>query len=210
MQAEAILTLLNSFSLTTFSPSGKLVQIEHALAAVSQGATSLGIKGECLALSLTSRHFSHLTRRIGSLHSIQCHRHRDGKAATFSLGRRLIPRKSLSCLPQHRHRLLRHGSGFQSARSQSEKVGTGLLEDLWRISADKGARAGGGYNHARCDTERVGTRIVAFLAYIGRKGKEYEKLTYSVTPTSQWCSSIWCFAARGWVRQRSRPIIVPG
>jgi 20S proteasome subunit alpha 2 len=35
-----------SFSLTTFSPSGKLVQIEHALAAVSQGATSLGIKGK--------------------------------------------------------------------------------------------------------------------------------------------------------------------
>ncbi|KDN46478.1 N-terminal nucleophile aminohydrolase [Tilletiaria anomala UBC 951] len=33
-----------SFSLTTFSPSGKLVQIEHALAAVSAGATSLGIK----------------------------------------------------------------------------------------------------------------------------------------------------------------------
>ncbi|PWO00617.1 N-terminal nucleophile aminohydrolase [Tilletiopsis washingtonensis] len=33
-----------SFSLTTFSPSGKLVQIEHALAAVSSGATSLGIK----------------------------------------------------------------------------------------------------------------------------------------------------------------------
>ena len=33
-----------SFSLTTFSPSGKLVQIEHALNAVSQGATSLGIK----------------------------------------------------------------------------------------------------------------------------------------------------------------------
>lgn len=34
-----------SFSLTTFSPSGKLVQIEHALAAVQAGATSLGIKG---------------------------------------------------------------------------------------------------------------------------------------------------------------------
>ncbi|KAL0221454.1 hypothetical protein RCL1_001308 [Eukaryota sp. TZLM3-RCL] len=33
-----------SFSLTTFSPSGKLVQIEHALAAVSAGATSLGIR----------------------------------------------------------------------------------------------------------------------------------------------------------------------
>ncbi len=33
-----------SFSLTTFSPSGKLVQIEYALNAVSSGATSLGIK----------------------------------------------------------------------------------------------------------------------------------------------------------------------
>eukprot|EP00216_Chloropicon_sp_CCMP2111_P005310 CAMPEP_0198237912 /NCGR_PEP_ID=MMETSP1446-20131203/3667_1 /TAXON_ID=1461542 ORGANISM="Unidentified sp, Strain CCMP2111" /NCGR_SAMPLE_ID=MMETSP1446 /ASSEMBLY_ACC=CAM_ASM_001112 /LENGTH=235 /DNA_ID=CAMNT_0043920191 /DNA_START=15 /DNA_END=722 /DNA_ORIENTATION=- len=35
-----------SFSLTTFSPSGKLVQIEHALNAVNQGATSLGIKAK--------------------------------------------------------------------------------------------------------------------------------------------------------------------
>lgn len=34
-----------SFSLTTFSPSGKLVQIEYALNAVAAGATALGIKG---------------------------------------------------------------------------------------------------------------------------------------------------------------------
>lgn len=33
-----------SFSLTTFSPSGKLVQIEYALNAVNAGATSLGLK----------------------------------------------------------------------------------------------------------------------------------------------------------------------
>merc|ERR1712137_984318 len=33
-----------SFSLTTFSPSGKLVQIEYALNAVAAGATALGIK----------------------------------------------------------------------------------------------------------------------------------------------------------------------
>jgi len=33
-----------SFSLTTFSPSGKLVQIEYALNAVAGGATSIGIK----------------------------------------------------------------------------------------------------------------------------------------------------------------------
>eukprot|EP01111_Echinosteliopsis_oligospora_P017583 TRINITY_DN767_c0_g1_i2.p1 TRINITY_DN767_c0_g1~~TRINITY_DN767_c0_g1_i2.p1 ORF type:complete len:179 (+),score=72.26 TRINITY_DN767_c0_g1_i2:108-644(+) len=34
------------FSLTTFSPSGKLVQIEYALQAVSDGATALGIKAK--------------------------------------------------------------------------------------------------------------------------------------------------------------------
>ena len=33
-----------SFSLTTFSPSGKLVQIEYALQAVASGAPSVGIK----------------------------------------------------------------------------------------------------------------------------------------------------------------------
>ena len=33
-----------SFSLTTFSPTGKLVQIEYALAAVQAGSTSVGIK----------------------------------------------------------------------------------------------------------------------------------------------------------------------
>ena len=33
-----------SFSLTTFSPSGKLVQIEYALAAVAAGGPSVGIK----------------------------------------------------------------------------------------------------------------------------------------------------------------------
>ncbi|KAK7850688.1 proteasome subunit alpha type-2-a [Quercus suber] len=37
-----------SFSLTTFSPSGKLVQIEHALTAVGSGQTSLGIKDRLL------------------------------------------------------------------------------------------------------------------------------------------------------------------
>lgn len=44
-----------SYSLTVFSPSGKLVQIEHALAAVSQGTTSLGIKGTRSPLSCISQ-----------------------------------------------------------------------------------------------------------------------------------------------------------
>ena len=40
----APIALQYSFSLTTFSPSGKLVQIEYALNAVAAGTTSLGIK----------------------------------------------------------------------------------------------------------------------------------------------------------------------
>ncbi len=35
-----------SFSLTTFSPSGKLLQIEYALARVDDGKLALGIMGE--------------------------------------------------------------------------------------------------------------------------------------------------------------------
>jgi hypothetical protein len=35
-----------AFSLTTFSPSGKLLQIEHALKAVQNGKASLGIQGQ--------------------------------------------------------------------------------------------------------------------------------------------------------------------
>lgn len=34
-----------NYSLTTFSPSGKLVQIEYALNAVNQGVTAIGVKG---------------------------------------------------------------------------------------------------------------------------------------------------------------------
>jgi 20S proteasome subunit alpha 2 len=34
-----------SFSLTTFSPQGELVQIKYALNAVSAGSTAVGIKG---------------------------------------------------------------------------------------------------------------------------------------------------------------------
>ena len=52
-----------SYSLTVFSPSGKLVQIEHALAAVSQGTTSLGIKGDVSSYRVgSSQSFRHNLR----------------------------------------------------------------------------------------------------------------------------------------------------
>ena len=48
-------SLQYSFSLTTFSPSGKLVQIEYALNAVNAGATSLGIKASNGVVLATER-----------------------------------------------------------------------------------------------------------------------------------------------------------
>jgi len=62
-----------SFSLTTFSPTGKLMQIEYALKAVSQGRTSLGIQGRS---SRTHTH-KHAHTQLGCdshtrlLHSLQ-------------------------------------------------------------------------------------------------------------------------------------------
>ena len=71
-----------SFSLTTFSPSGKLGQIDYALAAVKQGVTSLGIKStngvviatekkssSVLALPDTLSKVSLITPDIGAVYS---------------------------------------------------------------------------------------------------------------------------------------------
>ena len=62
-----------SFSLTTFSPSGKLVQIEYALQAVSSGAPSVGIKavnGVVLATEKKNKSIlfeDHSTFKVNSL-----------------------------------------------------------------------------------------------------------------------------------------------
>ncbi|KAK8107783.1 uncharacterized protein PG998_009796 [Apiospora kogelbergensis] len=61
-----------SFSLTTFSPSGKLVQIEYALNAVNQGVTALGIKEEIvfpLADPASLSKISLVTPNIGMVYS---------------------------------------------------------------------------------------------------------------------------------------------
>ena len=71
-----------SFSLTTFSPSGKLVQIEYALQAVNSGSTSLGVKAKngvviatekklptCLIDESTVQKIVLLTESIGVVYS---------------------------------------------------------------------------------------------------------------------------------------------
>lgn len=62
-----------SFSLTTFSPSGKLVQIEYALNAVNAGSTSLGIKGLVPAGALRAWGFERAAARAGRLRTPSLH-----------------------------------------------------------------------------------------------------------------------------------------
>lgn len=50
-----------NYSLTTFSPSGKLAQIEYALTAVGQGVTSVGVRGGHSAVIVTERKSAPLT-----------------------------------------------------------------------------------------------------------------------------------------------------
>ncbi|CAJ0831606.1 13153_t:CDS:2 [Entrophospora sp. SA101] len=58
-----------SFSLTTFSPSGKLVQIEYALNAVAQGVTSIGIKASPLIDDSSLEKVANVCPNIGIVYS---------------------------------------------------------------------------------------------------------------------------------------------
>ncbi|KAF6200043.1 hypothetical protein GE061_006343 [Apolygus lucorum] len=60
-----------SFSLTTFSPSGKLVQIEYALAAVSAGAPSIGIKAQNGVVLATENKFKSILYEEHSIKKIE-------------------------------------------------------------------------------------------------------------------------------------------
>ncbi|CAG2250769.1 PSMA2 [Mytilus edulis] len=60
-----------SFSLTTFSPSGKLVQIEYALAAVAAGAPSVGIKATNGVVLATEKKQKSILYDENSIHKIE-------------------------------------------------------------------------------------------------------------------------------------------
>ncbi|XP_074652405.1 proteasome subunit alpha type-2 [Tubulanus polymorphus] len=59
------------FSLTTFSPSGKLVQIEYALAAVAAGAPSVGIKATNGVVLATEKKQKSILYDEHSIHKIE-------------------------------------------------------------------------------------------------------------------------------------------
>lgn len=60
-----------SFSLTTFSPSGKLIQIEYALAAVAAGAPSVGIKAHKGVVLATEKKQNSILYDDKDLHKVE-------------------------------------------------------------------------------------------------------------------------------------------
>ncbi|GFY53575.1 proteasome subunit alpha type-2 [Trichonephila inaurata madagascariensis] len=60
-----------SFSLTTFSPSGKLVQIEYALASVAAGAPSVGIKSSNGVVLATEKNYKSVLYEEHSIHKVE-------------------------------------------------------------------------------------------------------------------------------------------
>ncbi|XP_026472677.1 proteasome subunit alpha type-2-like [Ctenocephalides felis] len=60
-----------SFSLTTFSPSGKLVQIEYALAAVAAGAPSVAIKASNGVVLATENKHKSVLYEENTIHKIE-------------------------------------------------------------------------------------------------------------------------------------------
>uniref|UniRef100_A0AAZ3PDA7 Proteasome subunit alpha type n=2 Tax=Oncorhynchus TaxID=8016 RepID=A0AAZ3PDA7_ONCTS len=60
-----------SFSLTTFSPSGKLVQIEYALSAVAAGAPSVGIKASNGVVLATEKKQKSILYDETSVHKVE-------------------------------------------------------------------------------------------------------------------------------------------
>jgi len=61
-----------SFSLTTFSRTGKLLQIEYALNAVSNGRTSLGICAKDGVVIATDKKLASALVDIGDIKKIEC------------------------------------------------------------------------------------------------------------------------------------------
>jgi len=60
-----------SFSLTTFSPSGKLVQIEYALASVATGAPSVAIKASNGVVLATEKNYKSVLYEEHSIHKVE-------------------------------------------------------------------------------------------------------------------------------------------
>nr|XP_002123939.1 proteasome subunit alpha type-2-like [Ciona intestinalis] len=60
-----------SFSLTTFSPSGKLVQIEYALNAVTAGSPSVGIKAQDGVVMATEKKQKSILYDEHSIHKVE-------------------------------------------------------------------------------------------------------------------------------------------
>ena len=131
------------------------------------------------------------------LDSHQRHRPRHFQEVSLSPRRRLGPRKGLAHLPQHRTRLLGHGSRFPRPRRQGTQECSGVLEDLRRVpqyarhgrrdcDGDAGGDAVGVSSFtraARCEADDVGRvqRSEAVRSQLARRGLRQGKGPHAVS-----------------------------
>jgi hypothetical protein len=114
---------------------GKLVQIEHALAAVSQGTTSLGIKGNVCSVSIS------LGTNKPILTSYKWNRNRDREEILVHPCGRVRDRQSLCDMSQHWDRVFWNGARLSCLDCQSTQECPGILEDIRRVSPNAGSRS---------------------------------------------------------------------
>jgi hypothetical protein len=115
-----------SFSLTTFSPSGKLVQIEHALRAVTSGATALGVKGERTKLLLVCDGQERFSIKYSLVSDCCFHHHHNHR-------RRLHRRRCCCCLQPRMELSLRQKRNFRrwSIRRRFAKSRSSPTTSAW-------------------------------------------------------------------------------
>ena len=154
------------FSLTTFSPSGKLVQIEYALNAVSAGAPSVGIKGErestgfllCfLLLSSVIIYSSRNNTQPNNNLAISYERcglgH--GEEAQDDAERRAQHKQDRADRQERRHGVQRHGTRLPAARQVRAQAQPAVRHHVQRGHTHRAARATRRRRHARVHSVRV-------------------------------------------------------
>ena len=182
-----------SYSLTVFSPSGKLVQIEHALAAVSQGTTSLGIKG---THPLTSPSATNQLNAI-PVASNGIVIATEKKSSSILIDDSMLEKVAVIC-PNIGIVYSGMGPDFRILVAKARKS----AQSYWKIYGE--------YPPTRVLTQEIATVMqqATQSGCVHQFGSSWRWNTCLVT--WQWRTAVWCFTARCGVRRQPRTDTLSG
>ena len=178
-------TMAYSFSLTTFDPSGKLLQIEYALKAVSKGQTSVGIRGNNAPVYFGLKyHKDNFFTTMVPLCLVCSHKRNNsnyGKSSPIKLDRRKLHRKDCSdftgnrcvlharhftmicrqqaCLWSARYGVLRYRAGLSSSCTPCAEKGNGVPCQLQRVNSSASASVWSRFCHARIHSGHLSKQL---------------------------------------------------